>query len=129
MLVPFQNKLHETNARTIYNRSSLHFLCIFLCSGSTFVQSHSLMEADCAHNLSSSSLCGTTDCEMDLFRQQARATTFYKHYLHYKCLKLYELLMFLKFFVRFDILRLCHDFAYGQVKARNTINYFLVFYI
>ena len=83
MLVTFQNKLHETTGRTIYTRATLHFLCIFLCSSRTFDQSHTLMEADCAHKLPGRPLCGTTECETGLFRQQARKTPFYKH-LHYK---------------------------------------------
>ena len=29
------------------------------------------------------------------------------------------------FWWSFDMLRLCHDFVFGQVKARNTINYFV----
>ena len=91
MLVTFQNKLHETTGRTIYARATLHFLCIFLCSSRMFDQSHSLIEADCAHKLPGHSLCGTTECETGLFRQQARKTPCYKHYLHYKSLKLYEL--------------------------------------
>ena len=78
------------------------------------------MEADCAHKLPGGRLCSTTECETGLFCQQTRKTPFYKHYLPYKFLKLYELLMFLDF----DILRLCHDFVLGKVKARNTINYF-----
>ena len=121
MLVTFQNRLHETTGHTIYTRATLHFRCIFLCSSRTFDQSHSLMEADCAHKLPGRPLCGTTECETGLFRQQARKTPFYKHYLHYKFLKLSELLMFLEFLVTFRILRLCHDFVFGQVKARNTI--------
>ena len=50
MLVTFQNKLHETTGHIIYTRATLHFLCICLCRSRTFDQSHSLMEADCAHN-------------------------------------------------------------------------------
>ena len=95
MLVTLQNKLYETTCRTIYTRATLHFLCIFLCSSGTFDQSHSLMEADCAHKLLGRPLCSTTECETGLFRQQACKTPFYKHYLHYKFLILYELLMFL----------------------------------
>ena len=34
------------------------------------------MEADCAHKLSGRCLCGTTECETGLFRQQARKTPF-----------------------------------------------------
>ena len=94
MLVTFQNKLHETTGRTIYTRATLHFLCIFLCSSRRFNQSHSLMEADYAPKLPGRPLCGTTECETGLFRQQACKTPFHKHYLHYKFLKLYELLMF-----------------------------------
>ena len=84
MLVTFQNKLHETTSRT---QATLHFLCIFLCSSRTFDQSHSLMEADCVHKLPGRPLCGTTECETGLFRQQARKTPFYKH-LHYKFVEL-----------------------------------------
>ena len=62
------------------------------------------MEADCAHKLPGRPLCCTTECETGLFRQQARKTPFYKHYLHYKFLKLYELLMFLEFLVTFRYL-------------------------
>ena len=72
------------------------------------------MAADFAPKLLGRPLCGTTECETGLFRQQAHKTPFYKHYLQYKFLKLYELLMFLEFLVM-----LCHDFALGQVKARN----------
>ena len=93
MLVTFQNKLHETTGRTIYTRATLHFFCIFLCSSRTFDQSHSLMEADCAYKLPGRRLCGT-QCDRGRFRQQARKTPFYKHYLHYKFLELYELLLF-----------------------------------
>ena len=101
MLVIFQKKLHEATGRTIYTRATLHFLCIFLCSSGTFDQSHSLMEADCAHKLPGGRLCGTTECETGLFCQQTRKTPFYKHYLPYKFLKLYELLMFLDFLMTF----------------------------
>ena len=104
MLVTLQNKLHEITGCTIYTRATLHFLCIFLSSSRTFDQSHSLMEADCAHKLPSRPLCGTTECETCLFRQQARKTTLYKHYLHYKFLKFYELLMLLEFLVTFRYL-------------------------
>ena len=76
MLVTFQNKLHETTGGTIYTRATLHFLCIFLCSSRTFYQPHSLMEADCAHKLPGRPLCGTTECETGLFRQQARKLHF-----------------------------------------------------
>ena len=76
MLVTFQNKLHETTGGTIYTRATLHFLCIFLCSSCTFYQPHSLMEADCAHKLPGRPLCGTTECETGLFRQQARKLHF-----------------------------------------------------
>ena len=100
MLVTFQNRLHETTGRTIYTRATLHFICIILCGSRAFDQSHSLMEADCAHKLPGRPLCATTECEAGLFRQQARKTPFYKH-LHYKFLKLYELLMFLEFLVTF----------------------------
>ena len=62
------------------------------------------MEADCVHKLPGRPLCGTTECETDLFRQQAPKTPFYKHYLDYKFLKLYELLMFLEFLVTFRYL-------------------------
>ena len=47
-------------------------------------------------------------------------STVYKHYLHDKFLK-----HFWNFWWLFNILSLCHDFVFGQVKARNTINYFL----
>ena len=67
MLVTFQNKLHETTGRTIYNRATLHFLCIFLSSSRTCDQSHSLMEADCAHKRPGRPFCGTTECETGLF--------------------------------------------------------------
>ena len=77
---------------------------IFLCSSRKFDQSHSSMEADCALKLPGCPLCGTTECETGLFRQQARKIPFYKHYLHYKFLKLYELLMFLEFLVTFRYL-------------------------
>ena len=100
MLVTFQNNLHETTGHTIYIRATLHFLFIFLCSSRTFDQSHSLMEADCANRLPGRPLCGTTECETGLFRQQASKTPFYKH-LHYKFLKRYEILMFLEFLVKF----------------------------
>ena len=40
------------------------------------------MEADCAHKLPVRPLCSTSECETGLFRQQARKTPFYKHYLH-----------------------------------------------
>ena len=96
MLVTFQIKLHETTGSTIYTRATLDFFCIFLCSSHTFDQSHSLIEVDRAHELPDRLLCGTTECETGLFRQQARKTPFYKHYLHYKFLKL---LMFLEFLV------------------------------
>ena len=72
MSVTFQNKLHESTGRTIYTRATLHFLCIFLCSSRTFNQSHSLTEADSAHKLPVRPLCGTTECETGVFRQQAR---------------------------------------------------------
>ena len=62
------------------------------------------MEANCAHKHSGRPLCGTTECETGLFCQQARKIPFYKHYLHYKFLKLYELLMFLEFLVTFRYL-------------------------
>ena len=76
MLVTFQNKLHETTGCTIYTQATLHFLCIFLCSSCTFDQSHSLMEADLVHKLPVRPLCGTTECETGLFRQQARKKIF-----------------------------------------------------
>ena len=101
MLASFQNKLHETTGRTIYTRAALHFLCIYLCSSRTFDQSHSLMEADCAHKLLGRPLCGTTECETGPFRQQARKTLSCKHYLHFKFLKRYELLTFVEFLVKF----------------------------
>ena len=82
------------------------------------------MKADCAPKLTGRPLCGTTECETGLFRQQARKTPFYKH-LHYKVLKLSELLMFLEFLMTFRFLSLCHDFVFGQVKATNIINYFV----
>ena len=123
MLVTFQNKLHETTGSTIYTRATLHFLCIFLCSSRTFDQSHSLIEADCAHKLPGCSLCGTTECEMSLFLQQVRKTSFYKHYLHYKFLKLYELLMFLEFLVTFRCLEALPWFRFrpGKVKKYHEI--------
>ena len=93
--------LHETSGHTIYSRATLHFLCIFLCSSRTFDQSHSLMEAECTHKLPGCPLCGTTECETGLFCQQACKTLFYKHYLHYKFLQIYELLIFLEFLVTF----------------------------
>ena len=62
------------------------------------------MEADYAPKLPGRPLCGTTECETGLFRQQACKTPFHKHYLHYKFLKLYELLMFLEFLVTFRYL-------------------------
>ena len=93
MLITFQNKFHETTGRTIYTRATLYFLSIYLFSSRTFNHSHSLMEADCTHKVSGRPLCGTTECETGLFCQQARKTPFYKHYLHYKFLKLYELLI------------------------------------
>ena len=62
------------------------------------------MEADCAYKIPRRPLCGTTECKTGLFRQKARKTPFYKHYLHYKFLKLYELLMFLDFLVTFRYL-------------------------
>ena len=62
------------------------------------------MEADFAHKLPGRPLCGTTECETGLFCQQARKTPFYKHYLRYKFLKLYELLMFLECLVTFRYL-------------------------
>ena len=104
MLVTFQIKLHETTASTIYTRATLDFFCIFLCSSHTFDQSHSLIEADFAHELPDRPLCSTTECETGLFRQQVRKTPFYEHYLHYKFLKLYELLMFLEFLLTFRYL-------------------------
>ena len=103
MLVTFQNKLHETTGPTMYTQATLHFLCIFLCSSCTFDQSHSLVEAGCAHKLPGCSLCGTTECETGLFCQQARKTPFYKH-LHYKFVKLYEFWMFLEFLVTYRYL-------------------------
>ena len=112
MLVTFQNKFHKTTGRIIYTRDIFHFLCIFLCSSRKFDQSHRLMEADCAHKLPGHPLYGTTKFETDLFRQQARENTFYKHYIHYKSLKLYELLMLLEFLVTFQY-RLCYDFVFG----------------
>ena len=84
MLVTFQKKLQETTGHAIYTRATLDFLCIFLCSSHKFDQSHSLMEADCAHKFPGRPLCCTTESEMGLFRQQVRKTPFYKHYLHYK---------------------------------------------
>ena len=54
------------------------------------------MKADCAHILLSRPLCGTTECKTGLVCQQAHKTQFYKHYPHYKFLKLYELIMFLE---------------------------------
>ena len=101
MFVAFQNKLHVITSRTMYTQAALHFLCIFLCSSRTFDQSNSLMEVDCARKHQNRPLCGTTECETGLFHQQACKTTFYKHYLHYKFLKLYESLMFLEFLVAF----------------------------
>ena len=71
MLDAFQKKLPEITGPTIYTRATLHFPCIFLYSSHTFDQSHSLMEADCAHKLPGRPLCGTTECETGLFRQQA----------------------------------------------------------
>ena len=59
------------------------------------------MEADCAQKFPGCPLCSTAECETGLFGQQDRKTPFYKHYLHYKFLKLYELLMFLEFLVTF----------------------------
>ena len=50
------------------------------------------MEADCAHKLPCRPLSCTTECETGPFRQQARKTRFYIH-IHYKFLKLNELLM------------------------------------
>ena len=74
---------------------------VFFFAVGTFDQSHSLMEADCAHKLPGGRLCSTTECETGLFCQQTRKTPFYKHYLPYKFLKLYELLMFLDFLMTF----------------------------
>ena len=62
------------------------------------------MEADCANKLSGRPLSGTTEYKTGLFCQQVRKTPFYKHYLYYKFLKLYELLMFLEFLVTFRYL-------------------------
>ena len=62
------------------------------------------MEVNCAYKLPGRPLCGTTECETGLFRQQARKTPVYKHYLHYTFLNLYELLMFLEFLVTFRYL-------------------------
>ena len=125
MLVTFQKKLHETTGRIICIRVTLHFRFIFLCSIRMIDLSHSSMEADCAYKFSGRPLCGITECETSLFHQQACKTPFYKHYLHCKFLKLFELLMFLEFWWRFNILRLYHDFLFGHLKRRNTITYFV----
>ena len=101
MLVTFQTKLHETTGCTIYTCATIHFISIFLCNSSTLDQSNSLMAADCGHKLPGRLLYGTTESETALFRQQARKTPFYKDYLHYKFLKLYEVLMILQFLVTF----------------------------
>ena len=68
MLVTFQNRLHETTGRTIYTQATLHSLCIIPCSSRKSDQSHSLMEADCAHKLPGRFLCITTECETGLLR-------------------------------------------------------------
>ena len=120
MLVTFQNKLHETTCRTIYN---LSFFCIFLCSSHTFDQSHSLMEADCAHKLSGHPLYGTTEFETGMFRQQVRKTPFYKQYLHYKFLKLYELLMFLEYLVK---LRYLDIIKMRKQNLPHFLNFFII---
>ena len=52
------------------------------------------MEAVCAHKRPVHPLCGTTECE----------TLSYKHYFHYKFLKLYQFLMRLEFLVMFRYL-------------------------
>ena len=104
MLVTFQKKLHETTGRIICIRVTLHFRFIFLCSIRMIDLSHSSMEADCAYKFSGRPLCGITECETSLFHQQACKTPFYKHYLHCKFLKLFELLMFLEFLVTFQYL-------------------------
>ena len=119
MLVIFQKKLHETAGPTIYTRATLHFLCIFLCSSCTFDQSHSLMEADCAHKLPGRRLCGTTECETGLFCHQTRKTPSYKYYLHYKFLKLYELLMFLDFLMTFRHLEVLLRFRFRPSKGKK----------
>ena len=49
------------------------------------------MEGGCAHRPLGHPLCGTTECETGLFRHQVRKKSFYKHYIHYKFLKLDEL--------------------------------------
>ena len=61
------------------------------------------MEADCAHKLPGRPLSCTTECETGPFRQQARKTRFYIH-IHYKFLKLNELLMLYEFLVTFRYL-------------------------
>ena len=123
MLVTFQNKLHETTSCRIYTRTTLHFLCIFLCSSRMFNQRHDLMKANCAHKLPGLPNGSTNECEMGLFCWQAHKSPFDKHYLHDNFLKLYKLLIFLEFFI--FILRLCYGFVFRQVKARSTINYFV----
>ena len=97
MLLTFQNKFHETTGGKIYTWTTLHLICISLCTSRTFDHPDSLMEAHCAHKHLGRSLCGTTECETSLFREQVHKTPFYKLYLHYKFLKLYVLLMFLEF--------------------------------
>ena len=69
-----------------------------------FDQFHSLMEADYAYKLPGRPLCGPIECETSLFHQQARKIPFYKDYLYFKFLKLFELLMFLGFLVAFQFL-------------------------
>ena len=101
------------------------------------------MEADCAHKLPGRPLCGTTECETGLFRQEVRKTPFYKHYIHYKFLTLYELLMFLEYFVTFRYLEALPWFCFQPSKGKkyhyfvcihskifNTINHtFFLFYM
>ena len=125
MLVTFQNKLQEATGHIIYIWATLHFFCIFLCSSCSFDQSHSLMEADCAHKIPGRPLCGTTECEMGLFHQQACKTPFYKHYFHYKVLRLHELFMFSNFLVTFRYLKALTWFGFWPSKAKNCINYFV----
>ena len=40
------------------------------------------MEADCPYKLLGRPLCGPTECETSLFRQQAHKIPFYKDYLY-----------------------------------------------
>ena len=77
------------------------------------------MEADYAYKLPGHPPCGATECEMGLFRQQARKIQFYKHYLYYKFLKLFELLMFLGFLVEFQYLEALPWFRFRPSKGKK----------